>query len=127
MSGSYPSPPVFGASDWRDTDAYGLDCRVSMTLRSDSLVSAVSGSLARTDGQPIGSADLAVYNVGVVPSGTIVYLPTGPVVAASGMFVAWNASGGIANSEYLLTLTLTLASSGVLHRTVQINTPPYVG
>lgn len=125
---AHPPPPVFGDADARDSDTYGLDCRMNMALRGDYITGASLVAVTRRDNIAISGGDLSVTGVGVVPAGTTIYLPTGPVVATLGMFVSWVASGGIPGVTYLVTIALILASSGrPINRTVVIGVLPYVG
>lgn len=131
MSGSqpglHPQPPVFGDADYRDNDAYGLDCRAANAARNDIITAAALVGVFRIDGAQLQDGDLAVTAVGVVTAGVTVALPGGPFVATTGNFLAWRAQGGLAGSSYGVTLALTYASGPVINRTVIINTPPYVG
>jgi hypothetical protein len=122
-----PSFPVFSSADFADNDTYGLDCRQSMTLRGDHIVSALLVGVTRADNVAMTSSDLQVSLVNVVPAGSVVYLRSGPLIAPLGMFVSWQATGGLQGACYWIKLALTLASGNVINRTCSVDVPPYVG
>lgn len=130
MSGTasaHPQPVSFGDADPSDSDVYALDCRQAMAARADKIADVALDTIWRSDGAPMQSADFGITNLAVIPGGTSVPLPSGPLAVDAGTFVSWRGAGGIAGSSYLAKLVFSLASGNSINRTVMINTPDFIG
>ena len=113
FSNPAPAPVTLGEIRNTDTDgAFALDFTANMTARGDTIATFSTLTVARLDGQPLGTGDLTV---------------SGLYIVSGGLKIGWSVQGHGNSARYLLSATIGTANGNTLTRDAYLTSVSALG